>query len=88
MSRNHRGLTGAAWLRLRRQALDRDNWRCVRCESPIDLEMHHKRPLAADGEPYALDNVRMLCTSCHVDAHRVIEDPERAAWMRLLREES
>ena len=87
MSRNHRGLTGARWERLRRWCLDRDNWRCTKCESPADLEMHHVIALDAGGDPWSLANVRMLCTSCHVDAHRTIADPERAKWMRLLQEE-
>ena len=86
MSLNHRGLTGAAWQRLRQRVLDRDGWRCTRCESPVDLEMHHLRPLADGGDPLALGNVSMLCASCHVDSHRTIADPERSKWMALLRE--
>ena len=65
--------------------MNRDNWRCVRCESPAGLEMHHLRPLADGGAPLALENVAMLCTSCHIDSHRTIRDPERSKWMRLLR---
>ena len=86
MSRNHRRVTGAAWQRLRRAALDRDRWRCVKCESPVDLEMHHVIPLDKGGAPLALGNVSMLCASCHVDSHRTIADPERSKWMKLLRE--
>ena len=85
MSRNHVRLTGARWRRLRRQALDRDGWRCTRCEYPADLEMHHKVPLADGGDPWSIDNVRMLCRDCHFDSHRVIADPERSKWMALLR---
>ena len=87
MSHNHVRLTGARWRRLRRRCLDRDNWRCVKCESPARLEMHHKRSLADGGDPWSLDNVAMLCASCHIDAHRTVPDPERAKWMRLLQEE-
>ena len=86
MSRHHRGITGAAWRRLRRKALDRDGWRCTRCESPVDLEMHHGVPLDAGGDALALGNVSMLCASCHIDSHRTIDDPERAAWLNLLQE--
>ena len=86
MSLNHRRVSGARWLRLRRQALDRDRWRCVRCASPARLEMHHKCSLADGGDPLALDNVSMLCTTCHCNAHRAIRDPERSKWMRLLQE--
>ena len=86
MSRNHRGLTGAAWRRLRRAALDRDRWRCTKCESPVGLEMHHLVPLDKGGAPLALDNVRMQCRDCHVDSHRAIRDPERSKWLKLLQE--
>ena len=88
MSRHHRRLTGTAWLRLRRQALDRDRWRCVGCESPLDLEMHHVIPLDKGGAPLALDNVAMFCASCHIAAHRTVNDPERSKWLELLQEES
>ena len=83
MSRNHLRLPWRARARLRRRALDRDNWRCVRCESPLDLEVHHVVPLAEGGPALALDNLSTLCMSCHLDAHM---DPERRAWRRLLAE--
>ena len=86
MSRHHRGLTGARWERLRRRALDRDGWRCVRCESPIDLEMHHDPPLHTGADPWSLAGVRTLCAACHIDTHRSVPDPERSRWMALLRE--
>ena len=90
MSREHDGVkraTGGALARLRRRCLDRDDWRCVKCGSPRDLEMHHKVSLAAGGDPLALDNVLMLCAGCHIDTHPgdyTPRDPERAAWRRLL----
>ena len=69
------------WSRVRRLALDRDGWRCRRCESPVDLEVHHVRPVGQGGEPYALANVEVLCRECHLSAHL---DPERRAWRRVL----
>ena len=90
MSSHHDGVkraTGGALAQLRRRCLDRDDWRCVKCGSPRDLEMHHKVSLAAGGDPLALDNVLMLCAGCHIAAHRgdyQPRDPERAAWRRLL----
>ena len=83
MSRHHKALGGDQG-RLRRAALDRDDWRCVRCGSPLDLECHHLVPLDKGGE-HVIDNVRMLCADCHIDAHRTI-DPERDRWRRLLLE--
>ena len=83
MSRNHAGLPWRQWARLRRRALDRDNWRCVRCESPLDLEVHHIQALADGGAALDLANVETLCRDCHIDQHA---DPERRAWRRLLAE--
>ena len=71
------------WARVRRAALDRDDWRCRRCSSPLDLEVHHLKAVAAGGAPYALDNVEVLCRDCHIGEHL---DPERRAWLWFLRE--
>ena len=86
MSKNHadhRRLPWRQWGRLRRRALDRDDWRCVRCESPLDLEVHHVIPLDQGGPALDLGNVETLCRDCHIDAHM---DPERRAWRLLLAE--
>ena len=56
-------LPWAAWSRARRLALDRDDWRC-KCGSPADLEVHHVRPVAEGGEPFALANLATLCREC------------------------
>ena len=72
------------WARVRRRALDRDDWRCMRCESPLDLECHHVVPLDQGGAALDLANVATLCRDCHLDAHAT--DPERRAWRRLLAE--
>ena len=83
MSRHHAAL-GGDQAGLKRRALDRDAWRCVRCGSPYGLECHHLVPLDQGG-PHALGNVSTLCASCHIDSHRTVNDPERSKWMRLLR---
>ena len=60
-----------------------------RCESPRDLEMHHLLSLDAGGDALdASQRLACLCAACHVDSHRSIPDPERAAWLALLREEN
>ena len=85
MSRNHADLPWRQWARLRRRALDRDGWRCTRCESPLSLEVHHVVPLAEGGPALALGNVKTLCRDCHIDQHA---DPDRRAWRRLLAEDA
>ena len=77
-------LPSRPWARVRRAALDRDEWRCCRCGSPLDLEVHHKRPVAvAPSLAFVLANVETVCRECHLGEHL---DPERRAWRRLLRE--
>ena len=65
MSARHRT---PAWRSVRRRALERDGWRCVRCRSGLGLEVHHK-----DRTPeafYRLDAVETLCRACHIGEHR------------------
>ena len=83
MSRHHDRIPSRAWARVRRMALDRDNWRCTVCGSPVELEVHHIRPLNQGGSALALGNVETLCRGCHLDKHG---DPDRRAWRRLVAE--
>ena len=83
MSRNHRGLSGPAWDRARRAALCRDQWRCVQCGHPADLEVHHLQALDAGGDAFRLDNLRTLCRGCHIAEHL---PPERRAWRQFVQE--
>ena len=55
-----------------------------RCESPIDLEAHHKIGVADGGAPYDPQNGTSLCFDCHQDVHG--RDPQRAAWRRWVRQ--
>ena len=79
--RDHRRLPWRAWARLRRAALDRDRWRCTRCGSPAELEVHHVVPLDAGGAALDLANVSTLCRDCHLGAHQTAE---RREWRRFI----
>lgn len=57
------------WKRVCREALVRDNYRCVQCGSMRGLHGHHKA-LRSQGRVDSLDNIETLCGSCHKDAHR------------------
>ena len=81
--RDHRRLPWRQWERLRRAALDRDGWRCTRCGSPAELEVHHVLPLAQGGAALDLANVETVCRGCHLGAHM---DPQRRAWRRFIAE--
>ena len=74
-----------AWKQLRRQALDRDGWRCRRCGRAGRLEVHHVKELASGGRN-DLSNLETLCRRCHMAAtarfnSRYRPDP---AWTRLV----
>ena len=86
VSGHHRRLDGQRWAAARRVALEAAGWRCERCGAAGALEAHHKKPLHLGGEPYQLDNLIVLCRSCHIDAHRrPLTDAERA-WRELVEE--
>lgn len=51
-----------------RQVFERDNWRCVGCETPDDLSVHHRVPRSAGGTN-TLANLELLCWSCHRKEH-------------------
>ncbi|MYC99465.1 MAG: HNH endonuclease [Gammaproteobacteria bacterium] len=79
-----RGGSGRRWARIRREVLDRDGWRCVKCGRAGRLEVDHIRPLHRGGSD-SLDNLRSLCRGCHVERHRPAPSPSVAAWRRLVR---
>lgn len=61
------------WKDIRREILERDDFRCVFCGSggrfsDIILEIDHITPRSAGGgnEP---ENLRTLCRNCHVRRH-------------------
>src|SRR5262245_12038603 len=56
-------LSSAYWKDLRQQVFDRDDWRCVLCDSPEDLQCHHRTY-----ERFGKEELRdcyTLCPSCH-----------------------
>ena len=65
-SRHHKALNARRWAKVRRQALDRDAWRCRTCGKPGRLEVDHIRPLEHGGPAYELANLQTLCRVCHL----------------------
>jgi hypothetical protein len=53
---------------LRKRVLRRDGSECVRCGAEEGLITHHIIP-AGQGGPAKLDNLAMLCDTCHRAAH-------------------
>lgn len=59
------------WESRRLAILDRDNHRCVRCHEFRDesmLHVHHKTPIS-EGGGHDLDNLELLCATCHAAKH-------------------
>ena len=77
---------GRRWQRLRRAALDREEWRCRTCGKAGVLEVDHVVRLEDGGPEYDLDNLQALCRGCHVSktsAERGII-PLPADWTALV----
>lgn len=60
------------------EVLDRATGKCERCDQPAPfrrasdgspyLEVHHRKPLAANGED-TVENALALCPNCHRELH-------------------
>lgn len=78
------------WKAVRKQAKDRDGWKCVKCGSRRRLEVDHIKPIRHAPElAFALCNLQTLCGSCHAKKTRIEiglgrVDPEREKWVTLL----
>ena len=55
------------WARLRREVLDRDSWKCVKCGRRGRLEVDHRLAMRFGGEVYDLENLQTLCRACHLE---------------------
>ena len=78
-------MTRARWEAARREVFRRagPKPRCASCGVPPPLEVDHIRPVEHGGALYALENLQLLCRSCHIDKH--VPDPERRRWIQLVR---
>jgi 5-methylcytosine-specific restriction endonuclease McrA len=54
--------------RLMRKVLERDDWRCRKCGSLENLQVHHKIRRSQQGHD-ALANLVTLCAYCHMEEH-------------------
>ena len=87
MSRRHRKTHNREWARIRQEVLDRDGWRCQNpaCGKAGALEVHHVIELQ-DGGTNDLENLRTLCRSCHIAAHKPTLTAGQAEWERMVKE--
>ena len=50
---------------LRTTIFERDNHRCVFCDSPDDLQIDHKKPFSKGGTT-SIENLQTLCRKCNM----------------------
>ncbi|WP_376695365.1 HNH endonuclease [Wenzhouxiangella sp. EGI_FJ10305] len=79
------------WPALRLQALRRDGFQCVQCGIRVGLEVDHIKPVRdAPDRAFDLDNLQVLCGSCHSKKTRREMgfpelDGERLKWRNFLK---
>lgn len=57
------------WGKIRQQALDRDQGKCVICKK-LAVEVHHIIPISLGGVIFDLDNLESLCMKHHKEKHK------------------
>jgi 5-methylcytosine-specific restriction endonuclease McrA len=63
--------------RLMKKVLGRDQWRCQKCGSLENLQIHHKIKRSHQGRE-ALENLVTLCAYCHLAEHGQLRFEARA----------
>ena len=86
LSRLHRRINRRDWENVRLVVLNRDQWRCRKCQSPRSLEVDHRQALEHGGSPLDMGNLWVLCKNCHMDKTREERDvpEELQQWRDLL----
>jgi 5-methylcytosine-specific restriction endonuclease McrA len=54
--------------RLMKKVLERDQWKCQKCGSLENLQLHHRIKRSKQGND-ALENLVTLCAYCHMAEH-------------------
>ena len=73
-------LDPVAYRRLRHRVLERDGWRCQRCGSLCELEVHHIRSRGLLGDD-AAENLITLCARCHQEVHLLGSNPTNSPYL-------
>jgi 5-methylcytosine-specific restriction endonuclease McrA len=67
-----------AYRRLLKRVMDRDGWRCQKCGSLKDLQVHHRQCCSRQGDD-SLANLVTLCAYCHKEEHGELSYSQAAA---------
>ena len=57
-----------AYGRILKRVLERDDWRCQKCGSLENLQIHHKVKRSQQGND-SIENLIALCAPCHASQH-------------------
>lgn len=63
-------LQTSVWKELRYQRLNIDFYRCAKCGTAINVEVHHLKYPEIWGEENVDDDLITLCARCHAEAHK------------------
>ena len=77
------------WQAVRRAVFKRDGYRCTSCGKAGKLECDHRVPIFLGGDWWDIEGLQSLCRGCHINktrAERVVPNPERDAWKRIVEE--
>jgi 5-methylcytosine-specific restriction endonuclease McrA len=64
--------------RLMKRVLERDGWRCKKCGSLENLQVHHRIKRSQQGDD-SFGNLVTLCVNCHAAEHGQLSSPSSAA---------
>ena len=74
------------WKELRARIFRERGEQCEVCFSIGEIQLHHRVPVSQGGDIWNERNLIVLCRSCHLDAHRKIENSKLPDWQRRLYE--
>ena len=74
------------WLALRARIFHERGEQCEECYSIGECQLHHIKPVSLGGDIWNESNLRIVCRSCHLEAHRKIEAEKLPDWQRRLYE--
>lgn len=63
-------LASALWKSIRRRVFQRDGFRCVRCQWPKKLQVHHRAYDPATLRGDTLNSLSTVCGRCHTQAEQ------------------
>ena len=73
------------WWLTRKVILIRDDYRCTRCGSPNNLQVHHEYYISGNmAWEYPFEALTTLCGYCHTITHGKLDNSSRARGIQSL----